>query len=198
MKFFDKAAILLLLVLMLSGLYAHRVEANEAPKEEPAPAPIAHPEKSVTDQQLLNILNNLYIHSGLREPVTLSIDEDPSTFAYVYTYRDHHYIVMGRNFLGFLDYDTDKIAAVMAHEIMHVVLGHTNNTPKLSWTIDYFNRMEERESDIQGQILMNKAGYNGCEAADIWLKFMFTYPQELGSETTHPHALTRYNYLRCS
>jgi hypothetical protein len=213
MKFYDwfdkkvpTILILIFLALTASTIYNvkasmvmhnQKAEASESETNE-APAPIIHPAKSATDEALVNILTNLYMHSGLREPVTLHISENPNDFAYVYTYEGEHHIVMSRYFLGFLDYDTDKIAAVIAHELMHVVLGHTNKIPKLSWTLDYFNRLEERDSDIQGQILMNKAGYNGCEAADIWLKFAILFPRELGSETSHPHALTRYNYLRCN
>ena len=78
-----------------------------------------------------------------------------------------------------------QLAAIIAHEIAHVTLGHTTSTKH---DIRY-----EYNSDLMSIYYLKKAGYNICDVVYFW--------ETMGDEylslkpNTHPNAQTRAYYM---
>lgn len=61
--------------------------------------------------------------------------------------------------------DKDQIAAVLAHEMAHVLLGHVGSDGRISIT------NLESHADKMGVYLMLKAGYDPCKGREVWTMF---------------------------
>jgi len=74
----------------------------------------------------------------------------------------------------------DELAAVVGHELGHVVLGHDKSAPNAEADADYF-----------GLYLAARAGYDPQAGAEIWRRFSRTKPWDLVESETHPSAPQR-------
>jgi len=74
----------------------------------------------------------------------------------------------------------DELAAVIGHELGHIVLGHDQSAPNAEQDADYF-----------GLYLAARAGYDPKAGAEIWRRFSRTKPWDLTESETHPSAPQR-------
>lgn len=103
-----------------------------------------------------------------------------------------------RLYQGMIDFNgpfREHTVSVLAHEIAHWTEGHLRPTGYHCDISLSGSRMCEKSADIAGQRLMDKAGYDACEASGIWLRLLMKYGNLGGS--SHPTMWDRFNYLRC-
>jgi len=83
----------------------------------------------------------------------------------------------------------DMLAAVIGHEMGHVLLRHGNE--KLG-TIKVFGRKQEREADRAGVALMAAAGYDPNQSVEFWKSMIEDYGKSGPSIfSTHPSDVQR-------
>lgn len=76
---------------------------------------------------------------------------------------------------------TNELAAVIGHEIGHIMLGHVVRNP-------------EMDADVYGVTLANKAGYNGCTVRNF-MKVMASIEKGDPGDGIHPPWLVRLDNL---
>lgn len=116
--------------------------------------------------------------------------------------------------------DEEELAAVIGHEIIHVIKGHAYESLKkqikanlASQILDFgdsfdqfnslliqlpFNRAQETEADLLGLMIMAKAGFNPIKSWFIWEKMAIKqrYPKFLEFVQTHPHPSSRIELIK--
>lgn len=98
-------------------------------------------------------------------------------------------IVITERYLRFLKTE-HQIAAVLAHEISHVMLGHHHHH-----AADISQIEKEMMADMLGTYLMTKAGYNPCQGALRWKNLSERYG-DVADSASHPSNSFRYNVVR--
>lgn len=73
----------------------------------------------------------------------------------------------------------DELAAVLGHEMGHIMLGH------VSGQVYDDQRLLELNSDKYGVFLMERAGYDKCQA-DEWFRRLRDEGQDTALTTSHP------------
>lgn len=86
-----------------------------------------------------------------------------------------------------MNWDSGQLAAVLGHEIAHVVLKHHYNGLQSSIEKEYY-------ADLLGITLAIKAGYKGCNIVKFWVRRVNKQGDVLNT-TTHPNSVTRAVYL---
>ena len=82
----------------------------------------------------------------------------------------------------------DEVAMVLAHEIAHALMDHTNEGMKQD------SRYAEANADRMGAFIMLNAGYDICKGRALFLIFLNNYGED-PTEPTHPGDTYRYNLL---
>lgn len=96
----------------------------------------------------------------------------------------HHIVGVTSPMLKFVK-SKDELAAVIAHEISHIQLGHTlNNKHHISM---------EYNADVLSIYYLKKAGYGVCGAARLWGRAKHKHIEL--SPTSHPNYMTREYYM---
>ena len=141
------------------------------------------------------IFNNMAKAAGVTD-VTFQVDYDghgPGAFYQPGTKT----LILNSGDFYFVDFDSDEIASSIGHE-----LGHYLIIKNSKWT-DYNcrkkggdNKVCERLSDIVGQVLMHKAGYDMCKAGKYWSRFMKLTKSKDGGDD-HPDHDVRLKYMNC-
>ena len=125
-------------------------------------------------------------------------------------------------FSGLIDLtrDEEELAAIIGHEIIHVIKGHAYESLKkqikanmASQIFDFgdsfdqfnslliqlpFNRDQETEADLLGLMIIAKAGFNPIKSWFIWEKMEIKqrYPKFLEFVQTHPHPSSRIESIK--
>ena len=87
----------------------------------------------------------------------------------------------------------DELALVIAHEFSHALLKHVTLVVQTITFPD--TRYREVQADIYGTFLVDKAGYDSCNAAKFWLRLYNTTTGAILNTSSHPSPLQRYHYL---
>ena len=97
---------------------------------------------------------------------------------------DYHSINVTMGMVYFVD-NKDQLAAVIGHEVAHIILGHTKeNTHKPE---------NEYQADMIGMFLAHKAGFSACGMDSLWRR---VGERSLSLHSgTHPNAFIRSYYL---
>ncbi len=87
----------------------------------------------------------------------------------------------------------DEIALVLAHEVAHVILKHTEIDVTDETITDDFIKKQEADADKYGAFLMMRAGYNLCTARELYKR----WSKEDGDMLiqNHPDFSYRYDQL---
>ncbi len=138
------------------------------------------PGNGITNADVQNIYNNLQKYTGLPGTLpALVIQDNPLINAWI----SEGGLVITTGIIKFVK-NKDQLAAIIGHEMGHYMLGHLRN----ELTDD--SRMHEANCDKIGIELMLRAGYNPCEAREVWLSF-----DEWGGDpiltSTHPSPAQR-------
>ena len=125
-------------------------------------------------------------------------------------------------FSGLIDLtrDEEELAAIIGHEIIHVIKGHAYESLKkqlkaslAAQIFDFgdsfdqfnslliqlpFNRGQETEADLLGLKIIAKAGFNPIKSWFIWEKMEIKqrYPKFLEFVQTHPHPSSRIESIK--
>lgn len=89
---------------------------------------------------------------------------------------------------------------VIGHELSHIAHGDTGLSISRAIFCNSSNkhsRQCEKQADISGVDLANKAGYDGCQAESLWHYMFKLYGDDPNPDSTHPRDLERANYLKC-
>ena len=114
------------------------------------------------------------------------------------------YVVMTTGLLGFTQ-DEDELAVVVAHEMAHLILGHTERlralgVPRGERRREGRNaslvRATEEEADRLGLKLAWAAGYDVSAAIPFWRRFYAKYDRGLQLFRTHPSIRAREKLIR--
>lgn len=84
---------------------------------------------------------------------------------------------------------TSEIAAILGHEIGHIMLGHV----LVGGVLD--QRLNEANSDKYGTYLMLRAGYDVCAGRAVWQRFVDTYGNGILTQD-HPSEADRAESLK--
>ena len=137
------------------------------------------------DPQVLKVFKRVKKSSGISSRVGTVIELDsPIVNAFVLKSGD---IYLTTGILRAMKTE-DELAAIIGHEIAHIMLGNTSGTRVRD------NRHNEVNADAIGMYIAQKAGYSPCGAAEFWSRQY----QSSGSDVytvTHPSALQRVGYL---
>lgn len=134
--------------------------------------------------------NKLWAQTGLiTEYVPLTIDPSDTINAYATTTG----ITLYQGMIDMAEND-DQIALVLGHEIAHVISKDTTTTEEGD---NVYHRsllisVAEARADKLGAVYVMKAGYDVCEARELWSKFAKT-GDYLFSD--HPGYAYRYHEL---
>jgi len=120
----------------------------------------------VTKEQAQEIYENLLKYSGVpryRMPVLVILDNDE-----VNAYADASNNEIGL-YTGMLNYVStpDELASVLGHEIGHILLQHAVLNPGGEYNLSVIH---EGNADKFSIYLMLRAGYNVCDAQNLWKK----------------------------
>lgn len=143
------------------------------------------------------IFNNMVKAAGpVANSLTFEVDWDNST-ANAYYNSSTGVITVNQGELKRMQFDTDELAATIGHEIGHHLI--LKRDPGL-WNRCLRDKPKanhecELVSDIIGQVLMYKAGYDMCKADDYWLRIL-EWQGDIGGDT-HPKTSTRAKALNC-
>lgn len=90
---------------------------------------------------------------------------------------------------GMLWFASDpQLAFVLAHELVHVVRGHSRKVGRLGVK----QKDLEREADYVGLYVMARAGFDIREAPKFWRRIAANFPSMLASARTHPATSQRF------
>ena len=114
------------------------------------------------------------------------------------------YVIMTTGLLGFTQ-DEDELAIIVAHEMAHLILRHTDRlqaqgVPRGERRREGRNaslvRATEEEADRLGLKLAWAAGYDVSAAIPFWLRFYAKYDRGLQLFRTHPSIRAREKLIR--
>ncbi len=88
----------------------------------------------------------------------------------------------------------DQLAMVIAHEMGHLLLGHTD--PAAMSLDEDSAREEELHADYVGVYLVARAGFQPRAAVELWPNLIAAQPQLLGGGKLHPGVGERYRALK--
>jgi membrane-associated protease RseP (regulator of RpoE activity) len=131
----------------------------------------------------------------------------------VNAYADGHSVMVTRGMLKFTQND-DELALIVGHELGHNVMDHVDKTKTnrvfgaivdgliAGLTGVYTNAFAnaagmaysqeyEQEADYLGIYFMERAGYDGTSAPQVWRRMGAEYPQSITHASTHPTSASR-------
>lgn len=125
---------------------------------------------SFSDAEVHQIYNNLLKFTGIPSSLmpTLVIVNSDEINAYADTVNWE--IGINSGMLKFCD-TKDEVASVLAHEIGHIMMEHSALNPKND---DSQQAMLEGNADKYGIYLLLRAGYDACQAKNLWIKLRDT------------------------
>jgi hypothetical protein len=129
----------------------------------------------LTSKDALEIFKEFKKYTGAPDIIpSLSIQDD----SVVNAYASSNEIIVTTGMLNFCK-SKDELAAIIGHEMGHVIMNHVNGARAVD------QRLDEANSDKFGIYLMLRANYNVCDARKIWLRLR----EEEGDNTitkSHP------------
>jgi len=93
----------------------------------------------------------------------------------------------------------DQLALVLAHELAHVLLGHTRRGmwDRVAANFDEsVEKTDERHADYLGLYLAARAGYDAREATNLWRRMGAVLPSIIHGDHVHPGTAERFVALR--
>lgn len=130
-------------------------------------------------------VNKLFLRLWILTVVLLSYRLYPIVDEYIPKEQvvDHHVMRVTLGMISFVD-NKDQLAAIIGHELGHVILGHTMG--------DKHKPEHEYHSDMVGMLLAHKAGYSLCGVDKLWRRLGEKYMSlHTGS---HPNVFIRSYY----
>ncbi len=189
---FAKLLIPILVWMLLTLLVAEYVLKPQAPRLPPPP-------RAPTQQEVLETLRTrapmkiqlMYLllvkASGHQRDLNgVYVIPDPRWNAFV-TNRNEIYFLSGM--LAEIKND-HEIAYILAHEISHVMLGHTRKD-----RVPEDSRFSEFHSDMMALVLMQKAGFDPCKASGLWARMAKRSGSQIVT-SSHPDPVQRAHYTK--
>jgi hypothetical protein len=138
--------------------------------------------------KLYEVYTRLRLHTGM-QTVPLYVIFSPEVNAWT----DGDSITFTSGILNFMNGDEDKIAAVLAHEMSHVMLRHVQEQEVSSLSITE----KEAEADKMSAYLLLRSGFDVCKGRMFW-KDLANYGDGDFADTentVHPSYAYRYYAL---
>lgn len=136
----------------------------------------------ISEVEVREIYSNLLKHTGLTNNAFLPLQVIKSNQINAYT--DGNVVAIYTGMLDFVQ-SKDEIAAVLGHEIGHVMLEHVYS-PLL-----FASSILEGNADKYGAYLMLRAGYDVCKAKDLWERLR-NASGDFEFTSSHPNYSYRY------
>lgn len=202
--------------LILTGLFTFCVNCPSVNAETTLPAAITNWDSAVSLKRVNAIGSNILQKNHLPAKIVFKVSDDESINAYANIDKE---IYIQRGLLQFVEND-DELAAVISHEVGHIVNAHIQRQGLVASIINYFvakvknekvktgvdaanqlsmlklSRNDEFESDLTGVDLMVASGYNPLGMISVLNKICGNYIDIL---TDHPSGDKRtmniYDYL---
>lgn len=144
-----KALSLVLLLLILFSLGVRHLPLNSEKVGE----------NGLTKQDIVEVYDTLQKYTGLPGGIpTLIVEDNPVINAWI----TPNALTITTGMLNFVK-NKDELAAVIGHEMGHYMLQH--------FELGGDSRIHEANADKFGVFLMLRAGYNVCDAEQIWERF---------------------------
>jgi hypothetical protein len=106
-----------------------------------------------------------------------------------------YYVFLSKGTEYFFEENTDWEAIVIGHELGHIAHGELNpDSDRFDYRFGHAKQIE-KEADLYGQQLANKAGYDGFAASALW-QHMIDINGDF-NDPDHPMPSERRDYLRC-
>ncbi len=143
-----------------------------------------------SNNQVEEVYDNLYIHSGLGQKPPLTILESSDINAWT----DGKEVVITAGMLQIMG-SIDEVAMVLGHELGHVInydIPHGAMEFLLDMPID--GRYKEASADKIGAFIMMRAGYDICKGKKIMTTFKERFGSDAGSRS-HPDNSFRVDEL---
>lgn len=132
-------------------------------------------EVGLTAADAQEVYDNLLQYTGLPGNIPpLFVIDDPQVNAFMSPVG----LVVTTGILHFVK-DKDELAAVIGHEMGHFVLGH------LRGELTDDSRIHEENCDKFGIYLLMRAGYNPCEAKNLWVRMGHSFGDDILTDD-HP------------
>lgn len=140
-----------------------------------------------------DVYDRLERASGQMAPELLVLKDDPTVNAS----DDGQFVRLYGGLLRFMKND-DELALVLAHEIAHYNLKHTEQPYPADLSSDQrveWDLQRELNADKAGAFMMMQAGFNVCEGRKIWLAIRNEWGDPV-ENLGHPTDIFRYVNLR--
>lgn len=174
-----------------------------------------------TEKEIDTVFQKVYNISGLQDDVTVEVidmstpcsedmsgphcRENPNHKTELYTIYVRHNagpgytLVISLASLRAYNGNEDWLAAALGHELTHIINKDLLNNArhKFCHKSDANHNQCEKDADINGVKLANKAGYNGCAAISYWEYWESIFGSVRDSSgSAHPSSESTISYLK--
>jgi tetratricopeptide (TPR) repeat protein len=127
--------------------------------------------KGDIDSTLARLLSVLDSNpTGMKWPPVIELVENDKPNAYAVVKNNQPTIILNSGITNVTQGIPDRLAYVIAHEMIHILKGHCNNSGLAGNGAleNFFSRADEETADIEGFELLIKAGYSPREAVNTF------------------------------
>jgi len=139
-------------------------------------------------QKLIDINQKISQLAGVTTQIYLTNRGEPQANAYAAHIHNQHIIAINFKMLAMLGSDEGMYAALIAHEISHIV--HQDKVNVL------LNKKQEEQADKLGVRLMLEAGYSAESALSFYTLLATTPANKQPFFSSHPSSKKRLQYVR--
>lgn len=141
------AGLILILTLLLLGSATNELISSQ--------------DEKISQRRAMEIYSDLMRYSGLTIGALPNLKVENNNEVNAYAQRGQAVL-----YTGMLNYvkSEDELAAVLAHELSHILLEHTITDHQLEQSI------LEGNADKMATYLLLRAGYDVCKARDLWVR----------------------------